>query len=359
MRTSFTLSIAVFFMLAASLSYAAETSKGFKTYPDIVDFKFMSEQAIVPKLENVTIIDSRPARKFDKGHIPVAINISDSMFNDHVDLLPKDKSSLLVFYCGGLTCPLSHKSAFKAEALGYDNIKVYAAGYPDWTSNGGLSGVTAKYVKKSLDKGKAVVIDARPPRKFKKGHVPGSVSIPTTRFDDYKGSLPEDKATELIFYCGGYHCPLSTKGANKAKELGYSKARVFQAGYPAWKKAYGQQKLSIKEAGEEGVIAINSFMDILKNHPNDVHLVDVRDPGEVDVDGTFATATVIPIDKLLPKIAEMPNDKPTVFFCSNGARAGEAYDFVNMKRSDMKAYFLEANVAFKKQPLPVVTPLEE
>ena len=127
-----------------------------------------------------------------------------TLFDDHVDLLPKDKSSLLVFYCGGLTCPLSHKSAFKAEALGYDNIKVYAAGYPDWVSNGGLSGVTAKYVKKSLDKGKAVVIDARPPRKFKKGHVPGSISIPTTRFDQHKDSLPEDKATELIFYCGGY-----------------------------------------------------------------------------------------------------------------------------------------------------------
>ncbi len=358
MRAIFTSALAVLFTLSTGLSYAAETSKGFKTYPEIVDFKFMAEQASVPKREDVTVIDSRPARKFDKGHIPVAINISDTMFNDHVDLLPENKSNLLIFYCGGVTCPLSHKSAFKAEALGYSNIKVYAAGYPDWTSNGGLSGVSAKYVSKALDKGTAVVIDARPPRKFKKGHVPGSISLPTTRFDEHKDSLPEDKATELLFYCGGYHCPLSTKGADKAKALGYSKAKVFQAGYPAWKKAYGEKKLSIKETGEEGVISIASFMDIVKNHPKDVYLVDVRDQGEVDIDGTFATAKVIPIDTLMPQIADMPNDKPTVFFCSNGARAGEAFDFVNMKRSDMKVYFLEANVAFKKQPLPVVTPLE-
>lgn len=358
MRAFYFSALTVIFTLTTNLAYATDSPQGFKTYPNIVEYDYVAEQASVPLREGVTVIDSRPARKFDKGHIPVAINISDTLFDSHVELLPGDKSSLLIFYCGGLTCPLSHKSAFKAEALGYTNIQVYAAGYPDWLSNGGLSGVSVKYLKKALDKDKAVVIDARPPRKFKKGHIPGSISIPTTRFDEHKSSLPDDKSTELIFYCGGYHCPLSTKGATMAKSLGYSNARVFQAGYPDWKKAYGQQTLSIKEAGEEGLISIDSFMDVLKNHPNDVYLVDVRDQGEVDIDGTFATAKVIPIDTLMPQIAGMPNDKPTVFFCSNGARAGEAFDFVNMKRSDMKAYFLEANVAFKKQPIPVVTPLE-
>ena len=358
MRHFYISTLAVIITFATTLANAAESATGFKTYPNIVDYKYVAEQASVPKREKVTVVDSRPARKYDKGHIPVAINISDTMFDSHLDLLPKDESSLLIFYCGGLTCPLSHKSAFKAEALGYRNIKVYAAGYPDWISNGGLSGVSVKYVKKVLDKGKSAVIDARPPREFKKDHVPGSINIPTTRFDDTKGSLPADKSTELIFYCGGYHCTLSTKGATMARSLGYSKAKVFQAGYPAWKKAYGQKNLSIKEAGEEGVISINSFMDVLKNHPNDVYLVDVRDQGEIDIDGTFASAKVIPIETLLSQIADMPNDKPTIFFCSNGARAGEAFDFVNMKRSDMKAYFLEANVVFKKQPLPVVTAQE-
>jgi hypothetical protein len=61
---------------------------------------------------------------------------------------------------------------------------------------------------------------------------------------------------------------------------------------------------------------------------------------------------------MLTQIADLPNDKPTIFFCTNGVRASEAFDFVSMKRSDMKAYFLDAMLAFKKQPLPVVTPLE-
>ena len=358
MKNFYISALSVVFAFSTTWAYAADAPKGFKSYPKIVDFEYVEKQARVPLREGITVVDSRPARKFDKGHIPVAINISDTLFNDQVALLPKDKSSQLIFYCGGLTCPLSHKSAFKAEALGYTNIQVYAAGYPDWTSNGGLPGVSVKYVKKVLDKDTTVVIDARPPRKFKKGHIPGSVSIPTTRFDEHKDSLPQDKGSELIFYCGGYQCSLSTKGAAMAESLGYSNVKVFQAGYPAWNKAFGEKKLSIKESDEAGVITVDSFMDVLKNHPDSVYLVDVRDPGEVDIDGTFATAKVIPIDTLLPQIAGMPNDKPTIFFCSNGARAGEAFDFVNMKRSDMKVYFLEANVVFKKQALPMVTPLD-
>jgi len=345
-------------VFALTVTVSAADSEGFKPYPKIVDFEFVEDQASIPRREDVVIVDSRPARKFDKGHIPVAINLSNTLFDSQANLLPEDKSSLLIFYCGGIKCPLSHKSAFKAETLGYTNIRVYAAGYPDWTTNGGLPGVSATYVKEVLDKGNAVVVDARPPRKFKKGYVPGAVNIPTTRFDESHDSLPENKDTELIFYCGGYHCPLSPKGAAKAKALGYSNAKLFQAGYPAWKEAFGQKELTIRESGEEGVITIASFMDVLENHPKDVYLIDVRDQGEVDIDGTFATARVIPIDTLLPQIASLPNDKPTIFFCSNGARAGEAFDFVNMKRSDMKVYFLEAAVTFKKQSLPVCTPTD-
>lgn len=342
-------------LLVFAQNTSATGSQGFKTYPNIVDYKFVEEHASVPRRNDVTIVDSRPARKFDKGHIPVAVGISDTLFDKQIDLLPEDKSKLLIFYCGGIKCPLSHKSAFKAEALGHTNIRVYSAGYPDWVGNGGLPGVSAQYVKKALGNGKTMVVDARPPRKFKKGNIPGSVNIPTTRFDDMHDRLPQDKGTELVFYCGGYNCPLSVKGALKAKALGYTNIKLFQSGYPAWKKAFGQNALSIKETGEAGVISIGSFMDILNNHPQDVHLVDVRDQAEVDMDGTFASAKVIPIDTLLPKIAGLPNDKPTIFFCSNGSRAGEAFDFVNMKRNDMKVYFLEAAVAFNKQPLPVVT----
>jgi rhodanese-related sulfurtransferase len=350
----FSISVLVI-VLSLSTFYSSADPKGFKAYPNIVDYDFVAEQGGIPRRDNVMVIDSRGARKFDQGHIPVAVNISASLFDNQSERLPKDKSSLLIFYCGGIKCPLSHKSAYKAEALGYTNIKVYAAGYPDWIANGGLPGVSVKYVKKALEKDSAVVIDSRPPRKFKKGHVPGAISLPTTRFEESQGALPEDKGTELIFYCGGYKCPLSAKAANKVKALGYTNAKLYQAGYPDWNS---EEKALAIEQSEEGVITVELFMDILENHANEVHLIDVRDTSEVDLDGTFASARVIPIETMLAKVEDLPNDKPTIFFCTNGARASEAVDFVNMKRSDMKVYFLDATVSFKKQPMPVVTPME-
>ena len=143
-------STAFAFCLAATTLPAAEEAKGPPTwqYKDIVDRAFVSQYATVPKKDDALIVDSRPARKYDKGHIVPAINISNTQFEEMTHLLPEDKSSLLIFYCGGLKCPLSHKSAAKAEALGYTNVQVYAAGYPDWKEAGQVPGVSAAYVKK-------------------------------------------------------------------------------------------------------------------------------------------------------------------------------------------------------------------
>ena len=124
----------------------------FETYGKIVDADFVSQYAVFPKRKDVEIIDARPTRKYDKGHIVPAINIPFSKIDQSTALLPEDKSTLLIYYCGGLKCPLSHKSAFRAEKLGYTNIAVYAAGYPDWLKHGQIPGVSAAYVKKLIDK---------------------------------------------------------------------------------------------------------------------------------------------------------------------------------------------------------------
>ena len=49
-----------------------------------------------------------------------------------------------------------------------------------------------------------MIIDARPKRaKYDKGHIPGAVSIPDSKFDKMTAQLPKDKNALLIFYCGG------------------------------------------------------------------------------------------------------------------------------------------------------------
>ena len=86
---------------------------------------------MIDKKADMILVDSRPKRKkYDKGHIPTAISISDSQFDKLKGQLPQDKNKPLVFYCGGFKCELSHKSAARAINLGYTNVKVFAAGYP-------------------------------------------------------------------------------------------------------------------------------------------------------------------------------------------------------------------------------------
>lgn len=335
---------------------AQATEEGW--YPKIVDYDFMNEHATIPVRDDVVVIDSRPQkRRFNKGHIPGAISIPNSSFDKMTDMLPAEKDKLIIFYCGGLKCMLSHKSAFKAEALGYTNIKVYAAGMPDWKDKGRLISVSAEYVKDVLDKDIATVIDARPAkRKYANGHVPGAINIPNSSFDKMTDMLPADKTSELIFYCGGMKCPLSVKSATKAIALGYNKTRVFQGGYPEWKKAFGEGVKGMEpmaaatgtaiEAGEDGdTITVASFIAILKDKPDSITLYDVRDPEEF-AKGSIPGAMNMPVEDLEDEMDTMAFDKPIVFICATGARSGEAYDIVKMVKEDAKVYFLDAELTF-------------
>jgi 3-mercaptopyruvate sulfurtransferase SseA len=88
----------------AATQKAAEPAKADWQFHDIVDVAFVQPYATVPQPEGTTIIDSRPYMpKYAEGHIPTAVNIPDSQFDKMTDRLPKDKNSLLIFYCGGPT----------------------------------------------------------------------------------------------------------------------------------------------------------------------------------------------------------------------------------------------------------------
>ena len=73
-------------------------------FHDIVDVAFVKQHVKVPMPANVMVIDSRPKKaKYDNGHIPLAVSIPDSKFDQMAGKLPKDKNALLIFYCGGYT----------------------------------------------------------------------------------------------------------------------------------------------------------------------------------------------------------------------------------------------------------------
>ncbi|MDZ4251917.1 MAG: rhodanese-like domain-containing protein [Sulfuritalea sp.] len=330
----------------------------------LVDFDFVRQNVSIPPKKGVMIIDSRPAaRQYDPGHIPGAINIPDSQFDKLVGKLPEDKSALLLFYCGGLECMLSHNSAFKAEKLGYTNIKAYPAGMPDWKAKGGSVSVSAAYLQKLMDdKAAYTLIDARPKRVADKGMIPTALNISDTEFDKQVDKLPADKATPLIYYCGGLECVLSDKSAEKARKLGYTNVLTYPPGHPEWEKLHGAPataatgSATVAAAGaaagatlvpgkEKGSVTVASFEQVWTTNPGSVMLVDVRDPKEVAA-GTIKGSVNIPINELEKKIASLPTDKPVVFVCGTGARSGEAYDTVKLLGAKTMASFLDADVKF-------------
>ena len=73
-------------------------------FHDLADVALVQQYAKVPQPQGAMIIDSRPYKaKYAKGHIPTAVSIPDSQFAKLTDLLPEDKSTLLIFYCQGPT----------------------------------------------------------------------------------------------------------------------------------------------------------------------------------------------------------------------------------------------------------------
>lgn len=343
------LALAAGIALFAGSVYASEPWM----FHDTVEKDFVARHVTVPMDENVMIIDSRPYKpKYVKGHIPGAVSIPFSEFDKKKDLLPKNKNALLIFYCGGLKCKLSHKSAKKAEALGYKTVKVFAKGFPEWiTQPGAYASVSAEYVAKKIADNTALVVDSRPKEtKYDKGHIPTAISIPFSKFDALSGKLPRSLETPVIFYCGGLHCRLSHKSAAKAIAMGYKDVTVFAMGYPEWKKQFGAaaDTVAVKSGDVEGAIDLERFKTILAKNPESVLLIDTRDADEY-AKGHFKTAVNIPVEKLEARIPKLPDDKPIIYVCSTGARSGEAYYMTKDVRESLKdVYYVEAQISFKK-----------
>jgi len=104
----------------------------------------------------------------------------------------------------------------------------------------------------------------------------------------------------------------------------------------------------LKAGKEEGSVDEDTFVKIVKNNPESIMLIDVRDADEFDL-GSFKTAINIPVDTLEEKISTLPADKPIVFVCGTGARSGESYYMVQDVRPALKnVFYLEGTLTFQK-----------
>ncbi|PHX86875.1 MAG: sulfurtransferase [Opitutia bacterium] len=100
----------------------------------IADISHAELQAAIAA-KSVVVLDVNGSESFAEGRIPGAIDFAKAKSNLAASL-PKDKSTLVVAYCGSERCSAYKAGANAALALGYTNVKHYAPGISGWMKSG-------------------------------------------------------------------------------------------------------------------------------------------------------------------------------------------------------------------------------
>ncbi len=309
------------------------------------------------------LIDARPVKKYKAKTIPTSINIPDTKFDKYYGQLKKTpKNKELIVFCGGWACPKSPKVAVQLVKKGHTNVKLYQAGEPEW-SELMYPEIGISLVKKAISSNSALLIDARPSKKYLASTIPSAINIPDTKFDKLKGRLPADKNTPIITFCGGFTCTKSHKVAHNLLKMGYKNVSVYSAGMPDWKKAFPSSSKKntlkttskkakffgpIQKGGDEGSVDGKWFLKHYKHLPKNVTIIDVRGTDE-RMAGYIKGTKHVSLEENEPKafIKKLPKKGYIIFHCAAGGRSIEAYERVKDSKAKIKALYLDANIKCK------------
>ncbi len=329
---------------------------------DLVDYAFVKKLAD-QRSGNFALIDSRPLPRFQQGTIPGSINVPYPAWDKVVNRLPADKSTLLVFFCQGVTCQMSPLSQRKAIALGYTTTKVYHEGVPEWQTKDYLATtpefVKAAYVDKDIP---AVILDVRSADEAASGHIKGAVGMPIAKVKSLAKSFPDPKLQAPVIVYDGRGGADAVAAARALVKAGQTNVQVIAGGLLGWQAAGytiesgvpAAAKVAYAPKPRPGSIAADEFSKLARNTPADVLILDVRNQDEAN-DGMIKGAVLIPDEELLARMKELPKDKRIVAHCSTGIRAEMAYH--KLKEAGFgKVGFLNAEIAVAKDGSFKVTP---
>jgi rhodanese-related sulfurtransferase len=85
--------------------------------------------------KKVALLDVNGPVTYANGHIPGAIDYT-AHTADLASVLPSDKSSLIVAYCGNEHCGAYARAAEAAQKLGYTNVQHFKPGIAGWKAAG-------------------------------------------------------------------------------------------------------------------------------------------------------------------------------------------------------------------------------
>jgi rhodanese-related sulfurtransferase len=97
------------------------------------------------------------------------------------------------------------------------------------------SAITPVELMAEIDAGKApVVVDVRSRAEYDAGHVPGALHVPFWQVSAHASSLPRDRETPLVVYCG--HGPRAYLAGVALRRLGFSRVKYLTGHMSRWKE---------------------------------------------------------------------------------------------------------------------------
>ena len=155
-----------------------------------------------------------------------------------------------------------------------------------------------------------IIVDTRPEKDFKDGHLPGSINIQKAgKFETWLGSII---APDELFYL------TASTGADLQEVI----SRCAKIGYESFIKA--AFVVDIGEWKSEG-LAIDKFYNVQQ----DYNIIDVRNYTEVKEQPIFNGSINIPLPELRERIAAIPLDKPLVIHCAGGYRSAAGSSIIS------------------------------
>lgn len=83
----------------------------------------------------VILLDVNGSEKYNKHHIPGAIDFKANK-DQIATLLPENKDTMVVAYCGGPSCGAYRAGVNKAKELGYTDVRHLSLGISGWLAAG-------------------------------------------------------------------------------------------------------------------------------------------------------------------------------------------------------------------------------
>jgi rhodanese-related sulfurtransferase len=127
---NWTLAVTAAFITLGLSSISAQAKKA-----DCPDSKFseISKEELKAQIDagTVFLVDVNGKSSYEEKHIGNAVHFGTHK-EDFSKILPKDKSALIVAYCGGPSCSAWKKAAKEACGLNYTNVKYYKGGLSGW-----------------------------------------------------------------------------------------------------------------------------------------------------------------------------------------------------------------------------------